>query len=96
MSSLDTELIALRYRLAELEKEKEKQALEEKVKKAFPLKTLGDIIDEKKQRIVRNCYSKSIPLARYYDQEKVDFLEPIFNMLKNIQDRLDIIEQKTS
>ncbi len=95
MSSIDSELMSMRYRLAALEKEKEKQVLEERVKKAFPLKTLGDIIEAKKQQIARNGYSKSIPLARFYDQEKVDFLEPIFNMLKNIQDRLELIEQKS-
>jgi hypothetical protein len=44
--------------------------------------------------IERNSYSKSIPLAKFYDKEKVAFLEPIFIMLKNIQERLDVLENK--
>jgi hypothetical protein len=61
---------------------------------AYPLKTLEGIIDEKRKQIERNSYSKSIPLARFYDQEKVAFLDPILNMLKNIQERLDALESK--
>jgi hypothetical protein len=30
----------------------------------------------------------------HFHQEKVAFLEPIFNMLKNIQERLDALERK--
>jgi hypothetical protein len=61
---------------------------------ACPLKKLEGIIDEKRKQIERNSYSKSIPLARFYDQEKVAFLDPILNMLKNIQERLDALESK--
>ena len=63
-------------------------------KEIFPLKTLEDIIDEKKKRIKSNRYSKSVPLAEFYDREKVAYLEPILNMLKNIQERLEILEKK--
>lgn len=90
MSHLDSELKTLRIRLAMLEEQKRIE-LE---KKEFPLKTLEDIIDEKRKQIERNSYSKSLPLARFYDQEKVAFLEPILNMLKNIQERLDALEKK--
>jgi hypothetical protein len=62
--------------------------------KAFPLQTLEGIIQEKRKQIERNSYDKSLPLASFYDQEKVAFLEPIFNMLKNIQERLDALERK--
>jgi hypothetical protein len=41
-----------------------------------------------------NSYSKSLPLARFYDQEKVGYLEPILDALKNIQERLDALEKK--
>jgi hypothetical protein len=33
-------------------------------------------------------------LARFYDQEKVAMLEPILNMLVDIQMRLDALEKK--
>ena len=47
-----------------------------------------------KKEINNNGYAKSIPLARFYDQEKLEMMEPIFNMLKDIQDRLEILEKK--
>ena len=96
MSQLDSELNALRIRLATLEEQKHIQSESESEKKAFPLKTLEAIIDEKRKKIERNRYSKSLPLAQFYDQEKVAFLEPIFNMLTNIQERLDALENKTA
>jgi hypothetical protein len=60
--------------------------------KAFPLQTLEGIIEEKRKQIERNSYDKSLPLARFYDKEKISFLEPIFNMLKDIQGRLEVLE----
>ena len=50
MSQLDSELSALRIRLATLEEQKRIES----EKKAFPLNTLEDIIVEKKQQIERN------------------------------------------
>jgi hypothetical protein len=94
MSTIDSELETLRLRLASLEEQKRIEAETAAEKKAFPLKTLEGILDEKKKQIERNRYSKSIPLARFYDQEKVAYLEPIFNMLKNIQERLEVLEKK--
>ena len=96
MSQLDSELNTLRIRLATLEKQKRIQSETAAEKKAFPLKILEGIIDEKSKQIERNSYSKSLPLARFYDQEKIAFLEPIFNMLKNIQERLDTLENLLS
>jgi hypothetical protein len=94
MAQLDSELNTLRIRLATLEEQKRIKSETASEKKAFPLKTLEGIIDEKKKQIDRNSYSKNLPLARFYDEEKVAFLEPIFNMLKNIQERLDALEKK--
>lgn len=59
-----------------------------------PLKILETIIDEKKKKIEANRYSKSVILARYYDIEKLSMLQPTFDMLKNIQQRLEILENK--
>jgi hypothetical protein len=94
MSQLDSELNTLRIRVATLEEQKRIESETASEKKAFPLKTLQGIIDEKRKQIERNSYSKSIPLAKFYDQDKLAFLEPIFNMLKNIQERLDALEKK--
>ena len=56
------------------------------------IKTLEAIVNAKRKQIEQNSYSKSIPLARFYDQEKLSFLEPIANLLKNIEGRLDALE----
>lgn len=94
MPHLDTELHSLRLRLAALEEQQRTEAGREAEKKAFPLKTLESFIDEKRKVIERNNYSTSIPLAKLYDREKLAFLEPIFNMLTNIQERLEALEKK--
>ena len=94
MSNIDTELSLLKQRLAALEEQKRIEAEKEAEKKANPMKVLVDIIDEKKKKIENNRYSKSLPLAQYYDQEKVAMLEPILNMLQDIQKRLTALETK--
>jgi hypothetical protein len=94
MSQLDSEINAVRARLNALEEQKqleEKLALE---KKKFPLKTLEDIIIDKRMQIQNNRYSKNVPLARFYDVEKIGYLEPILDALKNIQERLNALEKK--
>ena len=88
MSEIDSQIDKLRERLAYLEKQKE----EELKKRVDPLETLETIIDQKKKQIENNRYSKSLPLARFYDQEKVGYLEAILNALKNIEGRLEVLE----
>jgi hypothetical protein len=88
MNQLDIEIEVHRNRIAYLEKQKEAELK----KKTVPLETLEAIIDGKKKQIENNRYSKSLPLARFYDQEKVGYLEPILDALKNIQERLDALE----
>jgi hypothetical protein len=58
------------------------------------LKALEGVIEKKRSQIEQNRYSKSIPLARFYDMEKLEMLEPIFNMLKSIEERLEALECK--
>jgi len=96
MSNIDSELTLLRQKIEMLEKQKKAEDEMKAVKEANPLATLGQIIEEKKQKINKNSYSKSIPLARFYDTEKVEMMEPIYNMLKDIQQRLTILEQGRS
>jgi hypothetical protein len=93
-TEMESELNLLKQRLAFLEEQKRILIEKETEKKANPLKVLEVIIDEKKKKIANNRYSKSIPLARFYDEEKVSMLEPIFNMLLDIQKRLDVLENK--
>jgi len=94
MSVIDSELLLLKQRLSALEEQKRIEAEKEAEKKANPMKVLENIIDEKKKQIERNSYSRSLPLAQYYDQEKVAMLEPILNALQDIQKRLTALENK--
>jgi DNA-binding HxlR family transcriptional regulator len=94
MSAIDSELMMLKQRLEALEEQKRIETQKEAEKKANPMKVLGDIIDEKKKQIERNRYSKNLPLARFYDEEKVAMLEPILNALQDIQKRLTALETK--
>ena len=94
MSAIDSELSLLKQRLAALEEQKRIEAEKDAEKKANPMKVLEMIIEEKKKKIENNRYSKSIPLAQYYDQEKVAMLEPILNALQDIQKRLTALENK--
>jgi hypothetical protein len=94
MSQIDIDLNLLKQRIAALEEQKRMEAEKEVEKKANPIKILEVIIEEKKKQIENNRYSKSLPLARFYDQEKVAMLEPILNMLVDIQRRLDALEKK--
>jgi hypothetical protein len=94
MSQLDIDLEVVRNRLAYLEKQKQDEIEKELDKQTRPLKVLEGIIDAKRKQIENNRYSKSIPLARFYDQEKLEMLEPIFNMLKSLDVRLQALEPK--
>jgi hypothetical protein len=96
MSNIDSTLSLLRQKIEMLEKQKKAENEIKAAKEANPLATLGQIIEEKKEQISRNSYSKSVPLARLYDEEKVAMLEPIFNTLKDIQQRLTVLEQGRS
>ena len=96
MSNIASELTLLRQKIEMLEKQKKDEDEMKTAKEADPLAALGQIIEAKKEQISRNRYSKSVPLARFYDEEKVAMMEPIFNMLKDIQQRLTVLEQGRS
>ena len=94
MNQVDAELRLLRQRMAYLEQQKIAKLENEIQKKAHALQILENFISEKKQRIQENHYSRSVPLAAYYDGEKIAFLEPILNVLKDFQKRLEALEKR--
>jgi hypothetical protein len=96
MSQIDSELRLLRQRLAHLEEQQIAEIKKELQKKAHALQFLENFIEEKKDRIRQNRYSRSVPLAAYYDGEKIAFLEPILNILKDFQTRLEALESAKS
>lgn len=59
-----------------------------------PLIILGDILEQIKNKVKRNSYSKSLTLGRFYDREKVSIIEPIHNLLKDLEKRIEILEKK--
>ena len=96
MSQIDSELNSLRMRIAVLEEQKRIESEIASEKTAFPLNVLEVIINTKKIEIEddRKHPRKRIPLVKFYEKENVAFLEPIINALKNIQERLEILEKK--
>ena len=93
MSHIDSEVVSLRLRLAALEEQKRIEEQKESEKKAFPLKTLELIIDSHKG--VRPGGSNKFQHERWRNsQEKLSFLEPILNLLKDMQGRLEVLEKK--
>ena len=87
MTNITTEIATLRKRLEELEKIQAEP-------KIPPIKILEDFIAQKNVLIKYNSYSKSVPQARYYDMEKVEFLQPILDMFTDVHKRLDALESK--
>ena len=95
MSSVTEEIQQLQVRILELEKQKkEKDESDKKTSIEHNFKVINDVLTEKKTAINNNRYSKSVPLARYYDQELVTHLEAIYNILQIMDGRLKKIEEK--
>lgn len=93
MSGLDSELNRARIRLAELEEQKRIESETASHKKTFPLNAFESIVDL--YRGVRSGYNDKFQRERWRKaQEKLGFLEPILDVLKNIQERLDALEKK--
>lgn len=95
MSSVTEEIQQLQLRILELEKQqKEKDAIDKKISIDHNFKVINDVLTEKKTAINNNRYSKSVPLARYYDQELVTHLEAVYNILQIVDERLKKLEEK--
>ena len=95
MSSVPEEIQQLQLRILELEKQKkEKDESDKKTSIDHNFKVINDLLTEKKTAINNNRYSKSVPLARYYDQKLVTHLEAIYNILQIVDERLKKLEDK--
>lgn len=95
MSSVTEEIQQLQLRILELEKQKkEKDENDKKTSIDHNFKIINDLLTEKKTAINNNRYSKSAPLAKYYDQELVRHLEAIYNILQIVDERLKKLEEK--
>ena len=95
MSSVTEEIRQLQLRILELEKQqKEKDEIDKKTSIDHNFKVINDVLSEKKTAINNNRYSKSVPLARYYEQELVTHLEAVYNILQIVDERLKKLEEK--
>ena len=95
MNSVTEEIQQLQLRILELEKQKnEKDESDKKTSIDHNFKVINYVLTEKKTAINNNRYSKSVPLARYYDQELVTHLEAIYNILQIVDKRLKKLEEK--
>jgi len=95
MSSITEEIQQLQLRISELEKQqKEKDESDKKTSIDQNFNVINDVLTEKKTAIDNNRYSKSVPLARYYDQQLVTHLEAIYNILQIVDERLKKLEEK--
>jgi hypothetical protein len=95
MSSVTEEIQQLQLRILELEKQKkEKDESDKKTSIEHNFKVINDVLTVKKTAIINNRYSKSVPLARYYDQQLVTHLEAIYNILQIVDERLKKLEEK--
>jgi len=95
MSSVTEEIQQLQLRILELEKQKrEKDESDKKTSIDINFKVINDVLTEKKTAIDKDKYSKSVPLARYYDQQLVTHLEAIYNILQIVDERLKKLEEK--
>jgi hypothetical protein len=95
MSSVTEEIQQLQLRILELEQQqKEKDESDKKTSIYHNFKVINDVLTEKKTAINNNRYSKSVPLARYYDQQLITHLEAIHNILQIVDERLKKLEEK--
>jgi glycine/serine hydroxymethyltransferase len=95
MSLVTEEIQQLQLRILELEKQKkEKDNSDIKTSIDHNFNVINDVLTEKKTAIINNRYSKSAPLARYYDQTLVTHLEAIYNILQIVDERLKKLEEK--
>ena len=94
MSAITEEIQKLQSRILELEnQQKEKDDIDKKTSIDHNFKIINDVLTEKNTSIKNNNYSRSVPLARFYDQQLVTHLEAVYNVLKVIDERLKRLEE---
>ena len=95
MDSYAEEMKILKYRILELEKKKKKNDdFNKKTSIEHNFTVINEVLIDKVNDINNNSYSKSVPLARYYDQELVTRLDAIYNILQIIDERVKKLEDK--
>jgi hypothetical protein len=92
MSNIE-EIERIHLRVFDLEtKENEKQ---KKSPIKYDFNVIDDVLNVKKIRIKNSKYGAG-PLEKLRDQQLVRYLEAIYNILQNLDDRLSKLEEKTT
>ena len=95
MNSISEQLNELKSKIIELENEQLFiNEMNNKKSTSHNFTILNDFLIEKKTAIKNNNYSKSIPLAQYYDIQRVKYVEAIVNLLEIMDERLTKLENK--
>ena len=94
--SITDEIQQLQLRILQLEKQKkeEEESLSKKESIDYNFEIISGVINDKKTAIKKNMYCKSSQLARYNDLLLVKHLEAIYNILKILDNRLNVLEDK--
>jgi hypothetical protein len=93
--TITDEIRRLQTRIIELEKKQKEQEEQSKIPSVDQcFHTIRKTLQEKKEAIQRNNYYVSVPLAKYYDKQLVSYLESIYYILINMDDRLVKIENR--
>jgi hypothetical protein len=93
MSDLDEVITSLRLKLAAAEEQKRRAAEVEAETKADPVKTLETIVNQTRHSI-ENFERRKLWHDRIHACQTVAYLEPILDMLKRIDERLNVLEAK--
>ena len=90
MSNIDSELTLLRQRLVFLEEQKRL----EQERELNPLNTLYNFINRLKRRLEKTRQTgRFLSSTSLTDRETIDILEPLYNALKQNQERLENLEK---
>jgi len=79
--NIDSEIAELKKKLELLENYKKNVERNSSLTIEDNFKTIEGIIRTKKHAIMKNKYSKTMPLSSYYDNELVSHLEATYNIL---------------
>lgn len=92
---LENEIITLKKRLQELEnKKRDEIKYNEKRDVNKNLAIINTGIEERKDKVKNNHYSKSCIVAKFIDNDMVPQLEAIYNLLETFDERLEKLECK--
>lgn len=95
-SSMENDIQMLRAQLAAMEKTMAEQVAARCLaeKQANAMGRLRTILDTTRESLSANRYS--YPMARYYDENKMDLIDALVDIMEGLTDRIALLERGTS